>query len=211
MPTGEGAALGFDLHLDRFELVNYEPEYRVGYYEQVPVTDEMGNVRAQWKLKASFDPDLEKHRLPSGHSFRLTSINDQAKAVFMTVQADGLPREGLIVAARPQPIFVSPTSALIYERREKEVKAYVSHVSLQDGANRIERKISVNDPMVHGGWTLYQVNYNPEDPTYSGLEAVYDPGVNWVFLGFFLICLGVFWMFYLDPRLKGRTAPAPQA
>jgi hypothetical protein len=211
MPTGEGAALGFDLHLDRFELVNYEPEYRVGYYEQVPVTDEMGNVRAQWKLKASFDPDLEKHRLPSGHSFRLTSINDQAKAVFMTVQADGLPREGLIVAERPQPIFVSPTSALIYERREKEVKAYVSHVSLQDGANRIERKISVNDPMVHGGWTLYQVNYNPEDPTYSGLEAVYDPGVNWVFLGFFLICLGVFWMFYLDPRLKGRTATAAQA
>jgi cytochrome c biogenesis factor len=58
---------------------------------------------------------------------------------------------------------------------------------------------------------LYQVNYNPEDPSYSGLEAVYDPGVTWVFLGFALICLGVFWMFYVEPRLRqqSRKAPAP--
>jgi hypothetical protein len=211
MPTGESAALGFDLHLDRFELVNYEPEYRIGYYEQVPVADEMGNVRMQWRLKASFDPDLEKHRLPSGHSFKLTSVNDQAKAVFMTVQGEGLPREGLLLAEQPQPIFVSATSALIYERREKEVKAYVSHVTVAEGAKRLQTKISVNDPMVHGGWTLYQVNYNPEDPTYSGLDAVYDPGVSWVFLGFALICLGVFYMFYVEPRLKGRAPAAAKA
>ena len=40
------------------------------------------------------------------------------------------------------------------------------------------------------------------------LDAVYDPGVNWVFLGFFLICVGVFYMFYLEPRLKAPRAPA---
>ncbi len=72
-PTGEVAALGFDLHLNRFELVNYEPEYRVGYYEQGLVQDEHG-VHQQWQIKASFDPDLEKHRLPSGDSFRLKGI-----------------------------------------------------------------------------------------------------------------------------------------
>jgi cytochrome c biogenesis protein ResB len=210
-PTGEAAALGFDLHLDRFELVNYEPEYRVGYYEQVPVADETGTPRMQWRLKASFDPDLEKHRLPSGDSFRLKSINEQAKAVFMEVQAGGLPKEGLLTAARPQPIFITPSRALIYERREKEVKAYVSHVSVVEGGKQLQTKISVNDPLTHGGWTLYQVNYNPEDPTYSGLDAVYDPGVAWVFLGFGLICLGVFYMFYLEPRLKGRAPAAAKA
>jgi hypothetical protein len=211
MPTGEAANLGFDLHLDRFDLVNYEPEYRIGYYEQVTVPDEMGNPRPQWRLKASFDPDLEKHRLPSGHSFRLTSVNEQSHAVFMSVQGEGLPKEGLLMADRPNPIFVSATSALVYERREKEVKAYVSHVSVADGPKRVERQITVNDPMTHGGWTLYQVNYNPQDPTYSGLEAVYDPGVNWVFLGFALICLGVFYMFYVEPRLKGRATAAAKA
>jgi hypothetical protein len=210
-PTGEAAALGFDLHLDRFELVNYEPEYRVGYYEQVPVPDDMGNLRNQWRLKASFDPDLAKHRLPSGDSFRLKSMNDQAHAVFIEVQAAGQAKEGLLLAERPQPVFLTPTRALVYERREKEVKAYVSHVSVADGASRVQTKISVNDPMVHKGWTLYQVNYNPEDPTYSGLDAVYDPGVSWVFLGFALICLGVFYMFYVEPRLKARGPAAAKA
>jgi hypothetical protein len=210
-PTGEAAALGFDLHLDRFELVNYEPEYRIGYYEQVPVVDETGAVRNQWRLKASFDPDLDKHRLPGGDSFRLKSINEQARAVFMELQADGLPKEGLLTAERPSPIFISPTRALVYERREKEVKAYVSHVSVVESAKRFQSQISVNDPLTYNGWTLYQVNYNPQDPTYSGLDAVYDPGVAWVFLGFFLICLGVFYMFYVEPRLKGRTAAAAKA
>jgi hypothetical protein len=215
-PTGEAAALGFDLHLDRFELVNYEPEYRIGYYEQAAVPDETGALRAQWRLKASFDPDLEKHRLPSGDSFRVKSINDQAHAIFMELQAGGIPKEGLLTADRPSPIFITPTRALIYERREKEVKAYVSHVSAHDAGGHgaggaVQTKISVNDPMTHNGWTLYQVNYNPEDPTYSGLDAVYDPGVAWVFLGFGLICLGVFYMFYLEPRLKGRAPAAAKA
>jgi hypothetical protein len=210
-PTGEAAALGFNLHLDRFELVNYEPEYRIGYYEQVPVSDDTGAVRSQWKLKASFDPDLQKHRLPSGDSFRVKSMNDQAKAVFVEVQAGGLPKEGLLAAERPSPIFITPSRALIYERREKEVKAYVSHVSVVEGAKRLQTSISVNDPLDHAGWTLYQVNYNPEDPTYSGLDAVYDPGVAWVFLGFALICVGVFYMFYVEPRLKGRAAAAAKA
>ena len=54
-----------------------------------------------------------------------------------------------------------------------------------------------------GSYAVY-ARINPADPTYSGLEAVYDPGVAWVFLGFFLICVGVFYMFYVEPRLKVR-------
>ncbi len=230
--TGEVAALGFDLHLDRFDLVNYETEYRVGYYEQAPVTDERG-TRTNWRLKASFDPDTEKHRLPSGDSFRLTGVypdfrptpNAATKqvaygtasqewrnpAVAIEVQQQGLPRDALMLATRPSPVFLSQSRALIFERREKEVKSYVSHVSAKQGTSELSRAISVNDPLTFNGWTLYQVNFNPEDPTYSGLDAVYDPGVFWVFTGFGLICLGVFYMFYVEPRLKRRTAAAVQA
>jgi hypothetical protein len=231
-PTGERAALGFDLHLDRFELVNYEPEFRVGYYEATPVQDE-GGVRAQWRLKASFDPDLAKHRLPSGDSFQLTGIYPDFQpvpdpaarqmrygtasqewrnpAVSMQLHVAGQQSEQLMMAARPNPAFLREDRALIFERREKEVKAFVSHVTAAQGSNRLSRTISVNDPMTHAGWTLYQVNFKPEDPTYSGLEAVYDPGVFWVFLGFSLICLGVFYMFYVEPRLKARAPAAAKA
>jgi hypothetical protein len=231
-PTGEVAQLGFDLHLDRFEAPSYESEYRVGYYEQVTVNDEHG-VHKDWKLQASFDPDLEKHRLPNGDSFRLKGVYPDFRpvpdpatqqvaygtasqewrnpAVAIEVQQAGLPKEQLMLANRPQALFLSQTSALVFEKRAEEKRAYISWVTARQGEGEVKRVISVNDPMTHNGWTLYQVNYNPEDPTYSGLEAVYDPGVAWVFTGFALICLGVFWMFYVEPRLKRRGKPAAAA
>ncbi|HEX9243442.1 MAG TPA: cytochrome c biogenesis protein ResB [Anaeromyxobacter sp.] len=222
----ERAALGFDLHLDRFELVNYEPEFRIGFYEQGTFTDEEGRQRPTWRLKASFDPDLQKHRLPSGDSFRLTGIYPEfqpvpdpvtrqvkygtasqewkSPAVAIEANAGGRKIEQLLLAAQPQAVFLGAERALLFEKREQEVKAYVSHVTAAKEGKRTSTKITVNEPMSFGGWTLYQVNYNPADPTYSGLEAVYDPGVAWVFLGFALICIGVFYMFYLEPRLKAR-------
>jgi hypothetical protein len=320
-PTGEYAALGFDLRLDRFDLVNYETEYRVAYYEQRRVRDEHGE-HEQWKLVASFDPDAEKHRLPNGDSFRLKGIYPDFTAVTKATPAEqgtpalqvtlggetqwlqpgqqmgsaelvvafgwerpsapagaqtailvsggerkvivhradgeaelplseglavlggvvklgplleratrtveygtrsqewrnpmvvaeirqqGLPKEQLMSASRPSAFMLAPTRALVFEKRDKEVKAYISHVSARQGATMEHRSIAVNDPMTFAGWTLYQVNYNPEDPTYSGLEAVYDPGVTWVFTGFALICLGVFYMFYVEPRLKRAAASA---
>jgi hypothetical protein len=323
-PTGEYARLGFDLRLDRFDLVNYETEYRVGYYEQKRVQDARGE-RDAWRLVASFDPDMEKHRLPHGDSFRLKGIYpdfaptakaepagagapalqatvggatqwlapgqrlaspdgalavvfgwdrpaapegamtavlvsgaerkvvvhradgevEQAYApglallggavrlgplyehanrsvehgsasrewrnpvVAVEVQQQGLPKEQLMSAAQPSAFMLAPTRALVFEKRDKEVKAFVSHVTARQGAAALERRsIAVNDPMSFGGWTLYQVNYNPEDPTYSGIEAVYDPGVAWVFTGFALISLGVFYMFYVEPRLKRAAAAA---
>jgi hypothetical protein len=233
-PTGEISRLGFDLRLDRFEAPSYEPEYRVGYYEQKMVTDEHG-THPQWKLKASFDPDLEKHRLPGGDSFQLKGVYPDLQpqggaaqhvayaatapewqspanpAVAIEVQQQGLPKQALMFAKRPSPVFLSPTSALVFERRADEKRAYISYVTAQQGAQPVKSVISVNEPFTYNGWTLYQVNYNPQDPTYSGLDAVYDPGVAWVFTGFALICLGVVYMFYVEPRLKRRTSAAAKS
>ena len=212
MPTGERSALGFDLRLDRFKAESYETEYRVGYYEQTPAVDEDGRLGARWTLKASFDPDLDKHRLPNGDSFRLRSIDAQAHAVRAEIHQGGIPREQDLAAGTPSAFLLSPTRVLVFEKRPDEKRAYISWVTAKEGATETKRVISVNDPMTYAGWTLYQVNYNPEDPTYSGLEAVYDPGVAWVFTGFFLISLGVFWMFYVEPRLKKKAkAAAPAA
>ncbi len=228
-PTGEVASLGFVLALDRFEAQAYETEFRVGYYERTPAQDGRG-ARDAWKLVASFDPDLASHRLPGGDSFRLQAIypdaarpvaaspadlgasgwRDPAVAIEAVVQ--GAPRKQLLSAAKPGALFLTDARALTFERRREEKKAYVSWVTARHGADEVKRVIKVNEPMRLAGWTLYQVNYDPADPTYSGLEAVFDPGVSWVFAGFALICLGVFWMFYVDPRVKARAAsPSPAA
>ncbi len=329
--TGELAPLGFDLKLDKFDLVLYESEFRVGYYEQGRVRDEDGNAVDQWRLKTSFTPDLAKHRLPGGDAFRLkaiypdfqltpnvvpvaqggtpalqvtldgrpqwlvdgeavatsdarvavvfawerppvpagvltavlvsgadrkvtihTSDGDQTQplregapllggavridsllasaqrtaepgtasqewrnpVVVLETRESGQVREQTLAARNPRGVMLAKGGALVFEKRDQEAKAFLSHVTASKGGEIARATVSVNDPMTFAGWTLYQVNYNPKDPTYSGLEAVYDPGVKFVFLGFVLICLGVFHMFYVAPRLAAgvkRDKPAAPA
>ncbi len=325
LPSGAMAPLGFELKLDQFDLVNYETEFRIAYYEKVRVVRD-GVALEDYKLKTSFDPDLAKHRLPGGDSFRLKAIypdfTTTQKAVaspngkpalqatlggetrwlmegetltspdgltavafgwqrpaappgaltaFLVSGADrkvtihtadgemsapltegqalgggvvklgallpsatrtdeyatrstawrnpvavlethvnGKVEEQLVSAAKPRGVFLGgDKAALVFEKRDQEVKAFLSHVTARQGSTVERAVIGVNDPLTFAGWTLYQVNYNPEQPDYSGLEAVRDPGVTWVFLGFTLICLGVAYMFYVEPRLRGGGIERP--
>jgi hypothetical protein len=354
-PTGEVAPLGFELKLDQFDLVTYQTEFRVGYYEE-ELSWRDGQLLQGVKLKTSFDPlterramsdsgerppDLARHRLPAGDSFRLkgvypdfsqqtsaepvaegppalqvtvggetrwlvpgeafTSPDGRVAVVFgldrpaapagvglvmlvsakdrqvVTHSADfdkvdpiteglsvpggarlgkflpsarrtegygtrsaewrnpavlletnvgGVVKEELLLASQPRWIVLRPpgrpparqgdpmappATALMFERREGEAKAYLSHVTAKKDGRTEPAVISVNDPFTFGGWTLYQVNYRAEEPTYSGLEAVRDPGVPFVFLGFTLICLGVAYMFYVEPRLRAGGIERPTA
>jgi hypothetical protein len=328
VPTGAVEPLPFELKLDQFDLVNYETEYRVGFYEKARIVRD-GVAMDDFRLKTSFDPDLGWHRLPQGDRFRLKAIYPDFElvpqltpaadgppalqvalagrvqwlqpgevaatpdgslavafgdrrpepppgyptavlvsaldrqvvihradgdatqplaeglsllggavrfdrllahsaraatyqtrsrewrnpAVVFETEVNGRPSETLATAAQPRGVFLRDgKAALVFEKRDKEVKAFLSHVTARRGDQMERAVISVNEPFDFGGWTLYQVNYNPEDPTYSGLEAVRDPGVLWVFVGFGLICVGVFYMLYVEPRLRGggidRRAPA---
>jgi hypothetical protein len=130
-------------------------------------------------------------------------------AAVLEVTVDGDPREtGMMMAARHDHVRTRQ-GALVFEKREDEVKAFQSHVTAGTGNGVQKALVSVNEPFSYGGWTFYQVNYDPKDPNYSGLEAVRDPGVNWVFLGFGLICVGVIYLFYFEDRFKKRKVPVP--
>ena len=322
--AGQLVPLGFDLRLDRFDVIRYNAEYRVAFYAPQRVKAE-GRVQERWGLKASFDPDLGKHRLPGGDAFRLKAIYpdfalrprpaaagagepalevsldgksqwlfpgghldgaggrvavlfDQAlprapevqtavlvsaaerrvvvrsaegesahplraglelagglvrlgdllpaasrqaeystrseawrnPAVLVELMEDGRGQEALLSAREGGALRLARGGALVFEHREDEVKAFRSEVTALAGPAREKAVITVNDPFTFGGWTFYQANYDPKDPTYSGLEAVRDPGVPWVFLGFALISVGVIYMFYVETRLKQRKA-APAA
>lgn len=116
-----------------------------------------------------------------------------------------------MLANHPGAFFLSQSGALVFEKRARQSKQDISHVTATQASGSIQRTISVNDPFSFKGWMLYQSECNPNDPTYSGLTAVYDPGVFWVFTGFALICLGVAYMFYVEPRLKRRAPAAAKA
>jgi hypothetical protein len=216
------AKFGFDLRLDRFEVVRYEPEHRVAYYraEEVPCPD--GKPDLEFRLKASFDPEVGvKHLLPGGDSFRIKTLAPEYgtegkemknPAALLEVRIDGDWIESpLLFAHQPgkNSVRVGDRGALVFEKRNQETKADVSNVTVVDGGkDAATARVLVNDPFTYKGWTFYQAECNPNDPTFSGLQAVRDPGVNWVFLGFFLICVGVAWMFYVDNRMKKAPAPA---
>jgi hypothetical protein len=132
--------------------------------------------------------------------------------VLVELVEDGRGQEALLSAHEGGTLRLARGGALVFEHREDEVKAFRSEVTALAGSTREKAVITVNDPFTFGGWTFYQVNYDPKDPTYSGLEAVKDPGVPWVFLGFGLISVGVAWMFYVEPRMRGggiKRPPAP--
>ncbi len=73
------------------------------------------------------------------------------------------------------------------------VGQYVSRVTLLDGSGREVRaaEVKVNHPLRHGGFTLYQAAYDPEDEKVSVLEASKDPGVAVVYAGFILLMTGL--------------------
>ncbi len=245
--AGKPAPLGFDIRLDQFDLDTYHSEYRIGFYVAEPDVDAQGRAVMATRLKTSFDackdarcaqPDTARHVLPGGDTFRVKAwypdyarvarpegithgtLSNEWKnpAALVEWTAAGRTREELVFAVRPQWLVVQPErSALMFEKRQEEAKAYTSHVTVTQGAEKRSAIVNVNEPLTAFGWTFYQNSYRPKEQAgrnYSGLEAVHDPGVPWVFTGFFLICVGVAYMFYVEPRLKGRksaTAAEPNA
>ncbi len=224
------APLGFDLRLDQFDLVRYATEYRIGYYEPRILPD----GRVDWRLKASFDPEPGvKHLLPGGNSFTLAKVwadyrpgdeaanvvegRDAAKAemkspaAVLRLTVDGVSSTSPPLVARGEGNYLpvppdtrQPRGILAFEKREEEARSYQSHVTAIAGDVARRALVAVNDPFTFRGWTFYQVNYDPRNPKYSGLEAVHDPGVNFVFTGFALIVAGVFTMFYVERHLGRR-------
>lgn len=81
------------------------------------------------------------------------------------------------------------------------VKDYRSTLEVLDGDTVVKKKtIEVNDPLSFGGYTFYQSGYNPDDPTWTSLSVVRDPGVPLVYTGFILLIAGLTVVFYLYPH-----------
>jgi hypothetical protein len=206
-PTSEEAALGFELRLDRLDVSHHPAEFRVGYYEPAGDT---------FSLRASFEPEVGvRHRLPRGGGFRIVHLESEGgqgpaelrnpAAVLEIGAGDDVRQTPLLFALRPGSNFARVGSGvLVFEQTAASVKSFVSHVTLTSGDDVSQARVEVNQPLSYGGWRLYQANFDPRDPTYSGIAAVRDPGVPWVFLGFALICAGVVWTFYA----VGSPSPA---
>ena len=88
--------------------------------------------------------------------------------------------------------------------KDMEAKFFKSDLSVlgPDGNTVKQEEIQVNEPMFYKGHRFYQTDYDPNNPNYSGIGVSYHPGLNIIYFGFFLLTLGVLWMFYWTRKTR---------
>jgi hypothetical protein len=132
----------------------------------------------------------------------------------MAVEGEGRRAEGWVVPGRRggdfRPFPGEPLRFLAADMRRPMPRSYKAKVRIErEGETVRAALIEVNKPLRFDGYWLYQESYDEEGWTYTVLRVVRDPGVSVAFLGFFIIILGSFVLFYVEPArrwLGGRRA-----
>jgi len=82
----------------------------------------------------------------------------------------------------------------------RTIRDFISDVEIiKDGSVVTAKSIEVNKPLHFGGYLFYQQGYDSEAGQYTILGVVSDTGLTAVHIGFFLLCAGLFWNFWLSP------------
>ena len=95
-----------------------------------------------------------------------------------------------------------PGSALLYRRVADRVKEFESEVEVVEHGSVVRRHvIRVNDPLVHRGTKLSQMDYDRRGLRWSQLGVSRDRGEWLVYAGFLALAAGLVSRFYVGPLL----------
>jgi hypothetical protein len=212
---GEGAQVG-----PRLEY-RYVPAYAPAPREIVVV----GRSRESWELEngrvlrrtplpaadAAWEaaPGIRARLFPSARERHVpVSASDEWKnpAAEVELKSGDKTWTELLPAFSEEAVPLPDPKRRLAFRLRQEIKDYWSTLSiLEEGRPVLSKRIEVNDPLEHRGYWIYQADYREDDPTFSGLQVVRDPGLPFVWGGLLGLCAGVVWIFYGRPR-KGRAA-----
>ena len=114
-------------------------------------------------------------------------------AVDVTIRRGGGQNEQrLLLAAEQEPIALAAGRTLVFREKPEMIKNYHSTLSIvKDGQDVLTQEISVNNPLFYEGYGFYQANFDPNNPRYSGIEVVRDPGLMLVEIGMWGLFIGV--------------------
>lgn len=93
-------------------------------------------------------------------------------------------------------------------------KSFASRIVLHGDGEERAAVLSVNGPVRHAGWTLYQLGYDESQGAASSLsviEAVRDPAYPAVALGCWLAVIGCLWFFWDAAKLAAAKRDAGEA
>ena len=77
------------------------------------------------------------------------------------------------------------------------IRDYLSDVVvIEDGKELKSKTVEVNHPLHYGGYHFYQHSYDSQAGKYTILSVTSDSGLYAVYVGYWLLCLGVLWQFW---------------
>ncbi|UCF44391.1 MAG: cytochrome c biogenesis protein ResB [Planctomycetota bacterium] len=83
------------------------------------------------------------------------------------------------------------------------ISDFISEIQIiKDGKVLAEESLEVNHPVYFGGYHFYQHAYDDKAGEYTILMVTSDTGLKMVYLGYLMLCVGVFWQFWLRPILR---------
>lgn len=196
--------LPFIIRLKDFRLEYYKPEYlhiqsRDGQRWRIPVKintefslgSDIGTVtivRAFENFKITIDGD------------KRTAYDDPRPGYNPALEVqikhpDGTVRTQYAFKRFPGHIHTEDKFLLRYQRT---ISDYVSELQVIKNKEVVaEKSIEVNHPLHFGGYHFYQHEYDAQAGRYTVLMVVSDSGLNVVYAGFLMLCIGVFWQLWL--------------
>jgi len=89
------------------------------------------------------------------------------------------------------------------------ISDYISELQIiKDDKVVAEKDIEVNHPLHFGGYHFYQSSYDDKAGQYTVLQVVSDTGLYVVYAGYWMLCIGVIWHFWLRhifSKLKAKS------
>lgn len=79
-------------------------------------------------------------------------------------------------------------------RYQRMARAFFSDIEIvKNNTILVRKRIEVNNPLHFGGYLFYQQGYDDEAGKFTVLRVTSDRGLGIVFLGYLLLCAGIFW------------------
>jgi hypothetical protein len=201
--------LPFWVKLKDFRLEHYEPGYLIV------------QTRGQERWRLPVEVGTEQSLGPEFGSVMITKRFENFKITFDGTQriAVDSPQPGSNPALEVQ--IMDPNGAVttkyVFERfgghvhpedklllsYHRIISEFISDIQIiKDGKVLIEKSLEVNHPVYFGGYHFYQHAYDDKAGEYTILMVTSDTGLNIVYLGYFMLCVGVFWQFWVRRILR---------
>jgi uncharacterized membrane protein len=215
----EFKTLPFSIKLHDFRIEYYEPAYlqvETGQGQSRTVAAEVGN-------EIDLGEELGTARIVRMFENFKMSIEDDKRIAYedphpgsnpalevQITKPDGQVSTQYVFALMPGFSHSEAGVKLIYNRPvNRAISDYISELEVtQDDKVVAEKDIEVNHPLHFGGYHFYQSSYDAKAGQYTVLQVTSDTGLSTVYVGYWMLCIGVLWHLWLRhifTRIKSKN------